>query len=96
MDQMSEEQTQKTMEGWKTWMNKVGSALIDMGNPMRNGKALSDNGSPATASPLNGYSLLEAASMDEAMSLIVDHPFLSDKTGDFKVEVFELAPTPEM
>ncbi len=94
MNQMTEEQSKQTMAGWQTWMGKVGSALTDMGSPMTNGKAVVDNGSIGTATELNGYSILEAENMDEALKLVDGHPFLSDKSGKFSVEVFELVPIP--
>lgn len=94
MDQMTEEQTKKTMVNWQTWMSKVGGALIDMGSPMANGKAIVDDGSKGQPTDLNGYSIIEAENMDEALRLVDGHPFLSDKTGKFSVEIFELMPVP--
>jgi hypothetical protein len=94
MDQMTEEQTQKTMMGWKSWMEKVGGALTDMGSPMANGHVVVDDGSTGEPTKLNGYSILEADDMDSALALVDGHPFLSDKSGKFSVEVFELMPIP--
>lgn len=94
VEQMTEEQGKKTMAGWQTWMEKVGKALIDVGAPMANGKAVIDDGSSGQASDLNGYSIVQAENMDEALKLVDGHPFLSDRTGKFSVEVFELLPVP--
>jgi hypothetical protein len=68
--------------------------MIDIGAPMANGKAVVDNGTTGSPTELSGYSLIQAESMDEALKLVEDHPFLSDKTGEFSVEVFELMPLP--
>lgn len=94
MEQMTPELTQKTMAGWKTWMDKVGSALVDMGSPMENGKSVVDNGSTGQAIDLNGYSIIQADNLDAALQLVDGHPFLSDGQGRFSVEVFELLPMP--
>lgn len=94
MEQISKEMGEKIMAGWQAWQQKVGSALVDMGAPMANGKAVVDNGSQGTASDLNGYSIVQAENMDQALQLIEGHPFLSDKTSQFSVEVFELMPMP--
>lgn len=94
MEQMTEEQGKKTMAGWQAWMSKVGPALVDVGSPMANGKVVVDDGSTATATDLNGYSIIEAENMDRALQLVDGHPFLSDRTGHFSVEVFELMPVP--
>lgn len=95
-DQMTKEQGEKVMAGWKSWMEKVGDALVDVGLPMANGKAVVDDGSEGTTTNLQGYSIVQAADMDAALKLVEGHPFLSDKTGKFSVEVFELLPMPGM
>ena len=84
------------MSGWKTWMEKVGGDMVDMGQPMAPGKAVVDDGSDHEALLLSGYSIIQAENMDGAVDLVKDHPFLSDKTGKFSVEVFELMPAPSM
>jgi hypothetical protein len=94
MEQMSEEQSQKIMAGWQAWMQKLGDALVDMGQPMVNGSVVVDDGSSGNPSDFTGYSLVQADTMDEALKLVDGHPFLSDKSGKFSIEVFELKPLP--
>jgi hypothetical protein len=93
-EQMDKEVVEKIMGAWKTWMEKVGPAMLDMGQPMANGRAVVDDGSDKVPLELSGYSIIEASNMDEAVKLVEGHPFLSDKTGRFSVEVFELMPVP--
>lgn len=95
-EQMDKGLVQKVMGAWKTWMEKLGPAMVDMGQPMANGRSVVDDGSEGKALLLTGYSIIEAANMDEAVKLVDGHPFLSDKTGKFSVEVFELMPVPGM
>lgn len=95
-DQMTPELVQKIMMGWKTWMEKLGDKMLDMGKPLTNGKVVVDDGSEGKALELSGYSIIQAEDMDAALKLVEDHPFLSDKTGKFSVEVFELMPQPSM
>ncbi len=95
-EQMDQEKVQKIMGNWKTWMEKLGPSMIDMGQPMANGRAVVDDGSNKEPLELTGYSIIEATNMDEAVELVDGHPFLSDKTGKFSVEVFELMPVPGM
>lgn len=94
MEQMTPEQGQAVMEKWQAWMGGVGDALIDVGAPMANGEAMVDDGSPGTATQLNGYSIVEASDTDAAKALLDDHPFPSDRTGEFSVEIHELLPVP--
>lgn len=96
MDQMTPEQRQKVGAKWGEWMGRVGSALTDMGQPMAGGEAIMDDGSSGQATELSGYSIVEAADMVAAKKLVEGHPFLSDKTGRFCIEVHELLPAPSM
>jgi hypothetical protein len=96
MEQMTEEQGKKIMGQWDVWMRKVDGAMLDMGSPTADGHAVVDDGSSSDATELTGYSIIQAEDMDKALSLVQDHPFLSDKTGKFRVEVFELLPIPGM
>jgi hypothetical protein len=93
-EDMDKEMVAKIMGAWKTWMEKLGSAMVDMGQPMANGVAVVDDGSAGTPLLLSGYSIIQAEDMEAAKKLVDGHPFLSDKTGKFSVEVFELQPVP--
>ena len=95
-EDMSEEKRSAIMAKWAEWMTKIGSAMLDMGQPMANGTAVVDDGSAGAATELSGYSIIEAADMESAKVLVADHPFLSDHSGKFSVEVHELLPVPKM
>ena len=95
-EQMTKEQVEKVMMGWKSWMGKLGDKMVDMGKPLANGRVVVDDGSKGKALELSGYSIIEAEDMNAALKLVEDHPFLSDKSGKFSVEVFELMPQPSM
>jgi len=53
---------------------------------------VTDNGSSPRPSDQNGYSIVEAESLEEAKKLLKGHPFLTEGKGRFSVEIFELAP----
>lgn len=90
MDQFTPEQSEKEMAAWGAWMGTVGSALLDAGSPFGARAAVSDDGSTAAPSELQGYSIVEADSLDAAKSLADGHPFLREGQGRFNLEVFEL------
>lgn len=78
-------------EKWPDWFNKVGDHLVDRGSPMKNGLVLHKDGSTSSlATNFNGYSILQADNIDEALRLLKDHPFLTLGTDEFTVEIFEL------
>ncbi len=95
-EDMTPEMRNAIMAKWGEWMGKVGSAMVDMGQPMANGIAVVDDGSAGQAILLNGYSIIQAEDMEAAKALVNDHPFLSDHSGKFSVEIHELLPIPKM
>ncbi len=92
MEEITPEQSEQIMQAWGAWMGKVGSAMVDMGAPFAGRTALQGDGAVSAASDLNGYTIVEAADIAEATSLCGGHPFLSDGTASFSVEIYELAP----
>jgi hypothetical protein len=76
-------------EGWPEWFKSIGDALVDVGSPARNGVVVHADGSTSDdAIGLNGYSLIQAEGMSEALDLVRDHPLL--ELGEWVVEVFEV------
>lgn len=96
MDDMTPDQQQEIMAKWGAWMGRVGRSMVDIGTPFGPGASVVDDGSAGTATPLSGYSIVQADSLDDAKSLVGGHPYLSDGTGDYAVDIYEMMPTPEM
>jgi hypothetical protein len=68
----------EAMEAFGRWVAQTGEALPDPGAPLGPSKTVakgSVNDGPASG-PLAGYSILEAADIDAAVALVVDHPFV--------------------
>jgi hypothetical protein len=93
---MSQEAAAAEMAKWVAWGQKTGPALVDWGTPFGVGISVVDDGSSATPVPLSGYSIVEAADLDAAAALAVDHPYLAEGSGNFAVEIFEMLPVPGM
>ena len=94
MDAFTPEQSAEQAAAWSDWMGRAGSALVDGGAPFGARAAVADDGSSPIPSDQNGYSIVEADSLDDACKLLDRHPFLAEGKGRFSVEVFELAPMP--
>lgn len=86
------EQTAEQTRAWGDWMGRVGPALVDGGAPFGARVAVADDGSNPAPSDQNGYSIVEADSLDDACKLLDRHPFLAEGKGRFSIEVFELTP----
>jgi hypothetical protein len=92
MEEFTPEQSAEQMRAWGEWMSRVGPALADPGAPLGARTAVSDNGSTPVPSDQNGYSIVEADTLDAAKEFTKDHPFLSEGRGRFTIEIFELVP----
>ena len=92
MEDITPEVGEQLMQAWNAWMGNVGKALVDGGAPFAGRTGVAGDGTATSASDLNGYSIVEAADIDTAKSLCDGHPFLSDGTARFVVEIYELAP----
>jgi hypothetical protein len=92
MEDFTPEQGEAQMKAWNDWIERAGSALVDVGNPVAPRASVRDDGTDAEPSDQNGYSIVEADSLDKARELLRDHPFLTEGKGRFAVEVFEIVP----
>src|SRR5881392_4184558 len=68
------------------------SAMVDGGAPFGARATVSDDGTSPAPSDQNGYTIVEAGSLDGARALTDGHPFLSEGKGRFTIEIFELVP----
>jgi hypothetical protein len=92
MENLTAEQAAEQQQAWGQWIERVGPALTDMGAPFGARSAVADDGGSSAASELNGYSIVEANSIEAARELTHNHPFLTEGKGRFSVEIFELIP----
>ena len=84
----TEEEGEKVMKQWSDWLDGMGPAAFDQGNPVGMSKTVTasgveDNGG---SNPLSGYSIIEADSMDSAVEIAKGCPIFPDGT----VEVAEI------
>jgi hypothetical protein len=78
-------------DGWPIWFNKVGGQLVDKGSPMAHGLALHKDKAPSEdATSLNGYSIIQAESINDAIQLAKDHPYLALGKDEYSIEIFEV------
>ncbi len=74
-----EDEGKAVMAAWTAWFDGLGAAVADGGNPTGAAKAVAPDGSVADYDPasLTGYSILEADSLDAAVTMAKDCPHLS-------------------
>jgi hypothetical protein len=86
------EQAAQRMAAFGAWMEKVGAALVDVGNPFGSSASVRDDGTEGSAGDLIGYSIVEADDLAAAKVFTDGLPFLSGSDGECAVEIFELLP----
>lgn len=77
----TEEQETAAMLAWGQWMDAHETALVDAGNPVGMSKTVLSDGSVIEnggSNPLTGYSILEAADIETALSIAKSSPILND------------------
>ena len=82
----------KVMQAWGGWFGKLGDRVVDPGNPFANHAKNVSNGTVhdgALGTPVTGYSILKADSLNAAAELARGCPVL-DSGG--KISVYEITP----
>ena len=65
----TEEEQNAAMAAWGAWIGQLGDALVDVGNPFGASAGVKSDGSNGAAgSALTGYSIVEAASLEDAVA----------------------------
>lgn len=79
----------ETFAAWETWFKELGSALVDLGNPVLGDRATT--GQAGKVLPLGGYTIVEAENVEEATRLASGCPIVGEGGA---VEVGRLTPIP--
>ncbi|RBP14329.1 hypothetical protein DFR50_10982 [Roseiarcus fermentans] len=72
-------EAQEVMNAWGAWFGALGPAVIDGGNPVGKSYMVKSDGSLVSdggANPASGYSLIEAASVEDAHAKAKGCPLL--------------------
>ena len=69
-------QAEQAKAAFAEWLTKTGDAVIDPGAPLRPATQVS-NGAPAPQVAIGGYSVIEAASNEQAAEILRSHPFVA-------------------
>jgi hypothetical protein len=89
----SEEEGAQVMAAWQNWLNGMGDAVADWGNPVGMSSTVHSDGSvtgDGGANPTSGYSLINAASMEEALTLAKGCPILEAQGSVEVAETMEM------
>jgi hypothetical protein len=71
----------RVLDAWGQWMESMGAAVIDGGNPVGMSSTVNPDGSVTNnggSNPASGYGLFEASSLDDAIAKARGCPILED------------------
>ena len=89
------QQEQKGIAAWHRWVLDHQDAISEMGSPLGKTKRIDKNGVSDTRNELGAWTVVKAASQEEATKLFLNHPHFMIFPGD-RVEVMECLPVPGM
>ena len=89
---LTREQGAERAAAFGAWMEKAGSALVDVGSPFGTSASVRDDGTEGTAGDVIGYTIVETDDLAAAKALTDGLPFLAGNEGKCAVEIFELLP----
>ena len=87
----NDEEAAKEMARWKSWFESLGDAVVDAGNPVGMSSTVGADGvrEDGGSNPLAGYSIVRAASKQEAVEMAKGCPM--DDAGTIEVaEILEM------
>jgi hypothetical protein len=90
----SPEQIKAGMGAWMAWRQKHASAITDLGAPLDQSTTVVGGSTTPGKTTITGFSLLQAASMDDAVAAMKDHPHFYGPGAS--VQILECVPMPGM
>ena len=85
----TEAETAEVMKTWEAWYSDLGKVVVDPGHPMQLAKSIASDGTVSdgpAGTNVNGYLIIEAGSIDEAVKYAQGCPVL---LGGSDIAVFE-------
>jgi hypothetical protein len=80
---------------WTEWFDKLGSALVDPGRPLGNGRTVTSGGIEVAPTEVIGMTILQADTMEDALGMVRDHHHLQ-WAESCTITVLEELPIPEV
>lgn len=85
----------QAMQDWGNWFAELGNSVIDGGNPVGLSSTVNSDGTITNnggSNPASGYSLIEAASLEDVIAKAQGCPILSTNGSVELAEAIELQP----
>jgi ribosomal protein S17 len=83
------------IRAWHEWMERNKASIVTIGAPLSKTKRVSSQGISDIRNNMSGFTVVRAASQQDAAKLFESHPHFTIFPGD-SVEVMECLPIPSM
>lgn len=74
--QATPEEAQQGMKLWVEWAERIGTGLVDPGQPLGHAMRVTKTGITKSDANIIGMSILQASGMDQALEMVKDHHHL--------------------
>ena len=81
------------LAAWKAWVEKHKAAIVDIGGPLGKTKTIAEHGIRDTRNSLSGYTVIRAASHEDAARMFEGHPHFTTFPGE-SIDVMPVLPIP--
>lgn len=88
------EREKKGIDAWHNWAERNAKSVVGEGAPLGKTKRVGPEGISDTRNNLTAFTVVQAASQEEAAKLFLDHPHFAIFPGD-SIEIVECLPIPE-
>ena len=82
----TDQEREAAMAAWGSWFGQLGGAIVDAGAPLAGTQTVGGDDAP---DPVTGYSVIEAGSLEDALTMAAGCPVISSGG---RVEVGEAIP----
>jgi len=91
--EISAQQQAELMNAWASWAQSHANAIVDPGAPLYSKKLVTAQGVEDFTDSMTGYTIVEADSHDDAVTIFAEHPHLRFFPGN-SIAVLECPPPP--
>jgi hypothetical protein len=92
-DDVRQAKVKEGIAAWHAWVEKHKAVIADFGGPLGKTKGIGERGIVDTSNSLTGFTIVRAASHEEAAKMFENHPHFAIFPGE-SVEVMPVLPIP--
>jgi hypothetical protein len=93
MDRLGEAEAAEVLRKWEAWSRQHADSVLDI-NPFGASTSVGSDGAEQTSVTLQGHTVVEAESLEDAKRFCEGHPFYDGAEAGSVIDIFEALPMP--